>query len=122
MAIGPSAEWAPLLKGNKFNVLAVSTANRDPRFPEIPTFKEFGFNVVIATFNWVAAPAGTPDDIINFLAEAFKKGFAEQAFKDAADNLGAMAAWASPQECTKTMEKVDELYQRIIKKYDLKTE
>ena len=118
--IGPASECSHLLKGGKVNVLAVSTDQRDPRYPALPTFKEQGYDVVLPSYHWVAAPAGTPDAIINFLAEAFKKGFAEQAFKDAADNLGATAAWASPEDSMKTMEKIDEIYQRIVKKYDLK--
>lgn len=120
LEVGPASEWAHLYKGGKVSVLAVSTDQRDPRFPNIPFFKEFGYDVVLSTIHWVAAPAGTPDAIVDFLAEAFKKGFAEQAFKDAADNLGATAAWKDPEGCMKAMEKLDQTYQRVVKKYDLK--
>lgn len=120
--IGPSAEWTHLYKSGKVSVLAVSNDQRDPRFPDIPTFKEQGYDVSLPSYHWVAAPAGTPDAIINFLAEAFKKGFAEQGFKDAADNLGATAAWASPEESLRTMERIDQLYSRVVKKYSLKPE
>jgi tripartite-type tricarboxylate transporter receptor subunit TctC len=119
---GPSSEWTPLHKAGKVSVLAVSNDQRDPRFPEIPTFKEQGYDVSLPSYHWVAAPAGTPDAIVDFLAECFKKGFAEQGFKDAADNLGATAAWASPAESLKTMERIDELYLKVVKKYDLKPE
>jgi tripartite-type tricarboxylate transporter receptor subunit TctC len=98
----------------------VSTEKRDPRFPEIPTFKEQGYDVVLSTIHWIAAPAGTPDSIVNVLAEAFKKAVGERGFKEAADNLGATAAWESPEGSIKSMEKLDQLYQRIVKKYDLK--
>lgn len=118
--IGPAAEWSHLYKGGKVNVLGMSTDQRDPRYPTIHTFKEQGYNVVLPSYHWVAAPAGTPDPIVNFLADAFKKAFAEQGFKDAADNLGAIAAWADPEESLKTMERIDQIYQRIVKKYDLK--
>ena len=120
--IGPSSEWSHLLKGGKVSVLAVSTDDRDPRFPNIPTFKEQGYDVSLPSYHWVATPAGMPDAIINHLAEAFKKGFAEQGFKDAADNLGATAAWAGPEESLKTMERIDQLYSRVVKKYGLKPE
>ena len=120
--IGPSAEWSHLLKGGKVSVLAVSNDQRDPRYPNIPTFKEQGYDVSLPSYHWVAAPAGTPDSIVSFLAEVFKKGFAEQGFKDAADNLGATAAWAGPEDSLKTMERIDQLYSRVVKKYDLKPE
>ncbi len=120
--MGPAGEWAHLYKGGKVNVLAVSTEQRDPRFPNIPTFRENGFDVVLPSYHWVGAPAATPDPIVHFLAEAFKQGFAEQAFREAADNLGATAAWAGPEDSLKTMERIDQIYSRVVKKYDLKPE
>jgi tripartite-type tricarboxylate transporter receptor subunit TctC len=120
LEFGPASEWAHLLKGSKVRVLAVSTEQRDPRFPDVPTFKEQGYDVVLSTIHWIAAPAGTPDPIVNLLAEAFKKAVNEKAFTETADNLGATAAWESPEGAMKSMEKLDQLYQRIVKKYDLK--
>jgi len=116
---GPASEWAHLLKGGKVSVMAVSTEARDPRFPEIPTFKELGFEVVLSTLHWIAAPAGTPDAVVQFLADCFRKAVAEKSFQDTADNLGATAAWESPEGSMRAMEKLDQLYQRIVKKYDL---
>jgi tripartite-type tricarboxylate transporter receptor subunit TctC len=117
---GPASEWAHLYKAGKVTVLAVSTEQRDPRFPEIPTFREFGFDVVIPAIHWIAAPAGTPDPITHILAEAFKKAFSEPAFKEAADHLGATAAWEGPEGCVRAMDKLDQLYQKVVKKYGLK--
>lgn len=120
IAVGPSAEWAPYYKGGQMSVLAACTDKRDPRYPDIPTAKEQGVDVVFSAYHWIGAPAGTPDPVINFLAEAFKKAFSEQGFKDGCDHLGGTAAWESPQNGLKTMEKVEELYLKVIKKYDLK--
>jgi tripartite-type tricarboxylate transporter receptor subunit TctC len=117
---GPASEWAHLLKGGKVGVLGVSTERRDPRFPDVPTFIEQGYDVVLSTIHWIAAPAGTPDPIVNLLADAFKKAVNEKAFMETADNLGATAAWESPEGSMKSMEKLDQLYQKIVKKYDLK--
>jgi tripartite-type tricarboxylate transporter receptor subunit TctC len=78
--------------------------------------------MVLSSIRWVAAPAGTSDAIVNLLADAFRKGFSEQAFKDTSDNLGATEEWQSPEDSLKTMEKVDQLYQRVVKKYNLKPE
>jgi tripartite-type tricarboxylate transporter receptor subunit TctC len=98
----------------------VSTEQRDPRFQDIPTFKELGYNVVISAVHWIAAPAGTADPIINFLADAFKRAFSEQGFKDGADHLGATGAWEGPEESLRGMDRLDELTRRVVKKYDLK--
>jgi tripartite-type tricarboxylate transporter receptor subunit TctC len=120
LLVVPASQWAHLYHAGDLNVPAVSTDKRDPRFPQIPTFRESGFDVVLSSYHWVGAPVGMPNPIVNFLADAFKKGFSEQAFKDASDKFGATAAWASPEDSLKTMDQIDEIYKRIVKKYDLK--
>lgn len=119
-AIGSAGEWAPLYKAGSFNLVAMCAEQRDPRFPNVPTFRESGYDVVMSTIHWVGAPTGTPDPIINFLADAFRKAAAEKAFKDGAENLGGTAAWEGPEGAMKSMERVEQLYLRVIKKYDLK--
>jgi len=116
------SEWGPLYKAGKLNVLALAIEKRDPRVPEIPTFRELGYDVVLAATHYVGAPAGTPDPIINYLSEAFKKGFAEPAFVEALDNLECVGGWESPESSVKSLEQIDKIYQRVIKKLDLKPE
>ena len=117
---GSSPHWAPLYKAGKLNVLATSGEQRDPRLPDIPTFKENGYEVNISANYWISAPAGTPDAIIDFLAEAFKKGCSEKGYKESMDNLGLLAAWENPADSLKSMERMENLFLKIIKKYDLK--
>jgi len=121
-AIGEGAQWAPLYKAGKLNVLAVSTERRDPRFPDIPTLKELGYDVALAVTFWAGAPAGTPDAIINFLAEVFRKAVAEEGYKEASDVAFNTASWQGPEDSMKAMEKLDRIFQKLIKKYDLKPE
>jgi tripartite-type tricarboxylate transporter receptor subunit TctC len=120
MEVGPSTHFSPLYKGGKINVLALSTEKRNPKFPEIPTFRELGYDVVLTGIHYVAVPAGTPESIVSFLADAFKKAFAESAFEKATENLGATPEWKGPAESMKSMEEMDQVYQKIVKKYDLK--
>ena len=101
-------------------MLATSGEQRDPRFPDIPTFKEYGYEVNISAKYWLAAPAGTPEAIIHFLAEAFKKGCSEKGYKDGMDNMGISGAWENPADSTKSVERMENLFLKIIKKYDLK--
>jgi tripartite-type tricarboxylate transporter receptor subunit TctC len=120
--MGEGAQWAPLYTAGKFNVLAVSTEKRDPRFPNIPTLKEMGYDVVFLVTFWVGAPAGTPDSIINFWAEAFRKATAEEGYKQASDQAFNTASWAGPADSLKAVDKLDDTFQKLIKKYDLKPE
>src|SRR5215470_10915110 len=59
----PSA--APHLRSGTVRALAVSSAQRSPTFPEIPTFTEQGYPSVTTT-NWFgfAGPRGVPEEIV----------------------------------------------------------
>jgi tripartite-type tricarboxylate transporter receptor subunit TctC len=120
--IGEGSHWAPLYESGKFNVLAISTERRDPRFPNIPTLKEMGYDIALAVTFWVGAPAGTPDAIIHLLAEAFRKGVAEEGYKEGSDKAGNNAVWTGPADSMKTMERYDDMFQKLVKRHDLKPE
>ncbi len=53
------------LRGGGLTPLAVSTAERMPDYPEIPTFRELGYDVVATNWFGLAGPARLPADIVN---------------------------------------------------------
>jgi tripartite-type tricarboxylate transporter receptor subunit TctC len=58
------------VQGGKARLLAFSTAQRLPQFPDIPTVAETVPNFVITGWNGYFAPAGTPRAIINRLSQS----------------------------------------------------
>ena len=58
------------VQGGKARLLAFSTAQRLPQFPDVPTVAETVPNFVMTGWNGYFAPAGTPRAIINRLAQA----------------------------------------------------
>jgi tripartite-type tricarboxylate transporter receptor subunit TctC len=77
----PLPEVAPQARAGKARVLAVPSEKRDPLFPDVPTFKELGYDIVIELFRGLAVPLGTPADIVKKLEDAFEKGSKDPAFK-----------------------------------------
>ncbi len=122
LAVGEGAQWAPLYTAGKFNVVAVSTEKRDPRYANIPTLKELGYDVAFSVTFGSAAPVGTPDSVINFLSEAFRKAVAEPGYKEGSDWAFNTPSWKSPADMLKMYEKLDATFLALIKKYDLKPE
>ena len=57
--------------GDEVRVLAVAADERLEVLPDVPTFKEQGYDIVGGTFRGVAAPKGTPADRITMLADMF---------------------------------------------------
>jgi len=54
-------------RGGKMRILGVSAAERHYLAPEIPTFKEQGFDVVVGAWRCLAGPKGMPTDRLAFL-------------------------------------------------------
>lgn len=63
----------PVQLGDKVRVLAVAADERVETMPNVPTFKELGYDIVGGAFRGVAAPKGTPKEVIDKLADAFTK-------------------------------------------------
>ena len=50
-------------KYERTRLLAVAMEKRHPRFPDVPTFKELGFDFVSGAYRGIAVPSSTPEDI-----------------------------------------------------------
>ncbi|MBI4965777.1 MAG: tripartite tricarboxylate transporter substrate binding protein [Desulfomonile tiedjei] len=56
---------------DKLRILALATDERMKELPDVPTFKEQGFNLVEAVDRGVVVPPKTPEDVIKKLEKAF---------------------------------------------------
>ena len=56
-------------KAGKIRILATSDDKRSPLVPDVPTFKESGYDIVGGAWYAAYAPAGTPADVINRYAK-----------------------------------------------------
>jgi len=55
------------IQGGTLRGLAVTTETRRPEAPDVPTFKELGYDLVASTWFSFAAPKGTPDAVVRRL-------------------------------------------------------
>ena len=86
----PMSSALPLVKDGKLQALAVSTAQRSPSLPNVPTTVEAGVPGSDYTF-WVGliVPAATPAPIIKRLHEEALKALAAPEVKERLAKLGA---------------------------------
>jgi tripartite-type tricarboxylate transporter receptor subunit TctC len=68
IGVGASTAAIPLVQAKRLNALAVTSANRLPPIPAVPTLAESGFPGVEVTNNHgILAPAGTPATIVKVI-------------------------------------------------------
>jgi tripartite-type tricarboxylate transporter receptor subunit TctC len=58
---------------DRMRTLAVATDERLDVLPDVPTFKELGYDIVGGAYRGVAVPKGTPPEVIKILTDAFIK-------------------------------------------------
>jgi putative tricarboxylic transport membrane protein len=61
-----------LVKGGKLRALAVYTEKRLAAFPDVPTLKELGVNLVEGSYRGYLAPKGTPKEVVETLAKGLE--------------------------------------------------
>jgi tripartite-type tricarboxylate transporter receptor subunit TctC len=88
-----------LIRSNQVRALAISTATRSPLLPELPTISEAGLPGY-AAYSWqmVAAPTGTPQNVTDKLAAAIKQVVAGAEFRARVAELGAETVGNTPAE------------------------
>ena len=84
----PVAQALPMIREGRLRPLAVTTTQRVPALPDVPSVNEFvkGYE----SFGWygLGAPAKTPSEIISKVGGAMIEALADQAFKDRLSQLG----------------------------------
>lgn len=83
MAAADSTGFAPLVEGGKIRVLNTWGAERLAKFPDAPTLKELGLDLVQNSPFGIGAPRGTPPAIVKRLHDAFKQAMEQDNYKTA---------------------------------------
>jgi tripartite-type tricarboxylate transporter receptor subunit TctC len=104
------------LKAGRLKALAVSTPKRWPELPEVPTVAESGVPGYEATL-WLnlAAPAGTPPDIIKRLVEETAKALQDPELQKSFHNAGVEATFAGPEAAATYIRAEYEKWGRVVK-------
>ncbi len=87
------------IAGGKLRALAITSRERSPRLPDVPTMMELGLD----RREWVAwyafmAPKGTPDEIVQRLNGAINQALGEEAIATRIRELGASPRITTPAE------------------------
>ena len=100
--------------------LAVSYRRRLSLFPDVPTFKELGYDFVEGAYRGICVPPKTPDEIGNKLADAFKQVNETPEYKEMMESMGCQMVFYGPEESKKFVEERTEYYKSILDKLEMK--
>lgn len=97
------SELLPHVKAKTVTVLAVFEEQRNPNFPDAPTFRELGYDITMGVYYPVIAPKNMPADIKAKLFKAAKTAMENPSFSAKAKEGGYNLDIKDPEDLRKDL-------------------
>ncbi len=110
------------IRGGQVRPLAAATEQRLPQLPEVPTMAESGVNFVLGTAFGMAAPAGTPPEIISRVAEVVTAALHEPEIGGRLVEQGAVAGGGTPAQFAALIERERSTLKPVIRVADIRAD
>ncbi len=92
------------VRAGRLRALATAAARRDPQLPEVPTMKEAGVDgVEVSVWFGVFAPAATPKEIVQTLANAVIRAARDADMRKRLHEQGAEPVGSTPEDFARFM-------------------
>ena len=123
MMFATAAAVTPFLQSGKLRALGVTTAQRSPAYPNVPTIAESGVSGYAAE-SWYGlyAPAGTPADVVGRLNAAVKKAVESDTFRKRANDEGLIISGGDPNELGNYVRAEEARWTKIVKENNITPE
>jgi tripartite-type tricarboxylate transporter receptor subunit TctC len=115
-ALDNLSSYVPVIQEGRMRALAVTSPERVPSLPDVPTMAEAGIPDFVVT-SWAAFvfPAGTPRPIVDKLNAAMKAVAADEAVQRRFQQIGAKALWSTPEAVTERSHKERPMWQEAVR-------
>jgi len=114
---GAMGSTTPLVQGGKLRLLAALGEERLSNFPEVPTVKEQGYNVVYLTKLGLLGPKGMDEKVVRTLHDAFQKGMREESFISFCNKYGAPIVYKNSEDYKENWNSECDRWQNFYEKY-----
>ena len=117
------AVFRSLVEAGQLRAIAVTSAERSPAFPQLPTVSEAGVPGYAAeAWYGLYAPAKTPPDIIDRLNKSAAKAVQSEAFKKLGMNEGLVMVAQPPEALDRFFRGEEDRWRQVIQDAGIKIE
>jgi tripartite-type tricarboxylate transporter receptor subunit TctC len=117
------ASAAPLVEAGQLRAIAVTSAERSPAFPQLPTVSEAGVPGYTAeAWYGLYAPAKTPPEIVDRLNKSAAKAVQSEAFKKLGVNEGLVMVAEPPETLDRYFSSEEARWRKVIQDAGIKIE
>lgn len=117
--VGSSSTSGTYRIRDEVRVLLTAGEKRSYQFPDVPTFKEKGFDIVIGATRGFIAPKGIPQDRLKFWREFFKKLFKDEALLEDLKKAGYPIEHRNHYQLLKQIATDEYKFREILRKREL---
>ena len=117
-----TATALPHLKAGSLRALAVAASKRLPQFPDVPTFRELGYDVEVAAWQGLVVPAATPQPIRDKLTQALQKALADPEVVKSLTDFGLEITPGDGKQMASFADSETRLWHPLIRQRGLKME
>ncbi|MFJ7936705.1 tripartite tricarboxylate transporter substrate binding protein [Sporosarcina sp. NPDC096371] len=109
------SEIIPHEESGGLKIVAVTSDERLKDLPDVPTFKELGYQLVgQGAWFGIMAPKDTPEEIVNILDASIKKALEDEAVKKQFDNAGLPIQYLDSAQFTEKVKEENEKNAKVI--------
>jgi len=105
------------VKAGKLRALALMADKRTPFLPDVPTFKELGYNFTSGSSRGFSFPKETPKPVVATFADAVKQVMDSAEFKSNAEKTAFPSDYQNPEEYAAYIKRLDGIYRPLWDKY-----
>jgi tripartite-type tricarboxylate transporter receptor subunit TctC len=117
------ASAASLIEGGQLRALAVTSPERSPAFPQLPTVAEAGVpGYAVESWYGLFAPAKTPREIIDRLNKSASRAVQSEAFKKLSLSEGLLMVARPPEELDRYFRGEEDRWRKVIQDAGIKVE
>ena len=115
------AASSPLVDSGKLRALAISSPERSPRLPKVPTVSEAAIaGYEVYEWNGMFVPAKTPADIVAKLQKAVADSLQDEEVRKRFDDVGAKPVGSTPAQFADYLKKEDAKWGEVVRKGNIK--
>lgn len=114
--------YAPsgIAHAGKMRILAIASEKRMPAFPDVPTFRELGYDLVGGAYRGLSVPSSTPEDVRHKVSDIISKINAEPGFRKKMEDGGFVLTDITYKEMPKFMAEKKKEYAALAEKLGIK--
>jgi tripartite-type tricarboxylate transporter receptor subunit TctC len=96
-----STGFGPVVDGGRLRLLVIFSAQRSTHWPQVPTLRELGYDIVAMSPFGLAGPRGLPDHIVTRLHDAFRRAMFDPRFIQELAKYDQQIDYLGPQDYAK---------------------